>query len=206
MTDEEIVRAIVKLPKLNGLGALLAGEMVITAAHCIGWSLEGGMALGDTYHEEIETASGVRFFTSPIFIDPIADIAVLGPVDDQQPSLRSHYASFCDFSESVSGLKLSTVNPDLFAKIPLRVRTHTGEWNSGYGQFCEPLRRLLFCETSQQIIGGTSGSPILDKNGDVMAVISHGTDMRDGDEFCEGSAGFAARCLPAWVVEKAMGD
>ena len=206
MTDEEILRTIVKLTKRNGLGALLAGEMVITAAHCIGWSLEGGMALGDTYLEEIETASGARFFTSPIFIDPIADIAVLGPVDDQEPSLGSHFKKFCDFSYSVSGLELSTVKPELFTKIPLRVRTHTGEWNPGYGQFCQPSRRSLFCETTQQIIGGTSGSPFLDSTGAVLAVVSHSNEMRDEDEFCQATAGFAARCLPLWVVERAMGN
>jgi hypothetical protein len=38
--------ATVQLPTKGGQGVLVPGGFVLTAAHCIDWSLDGGMALG----------------------------------------------------------------------------------------------------------------------------------------------------------------
>jgi hypothetical protein len=40
---------------------LVPVEFIITATHCIDWSGTGGMAMGEVYTAEIETASGEKF-------------------------------------------------------------------------------------------------------------------------------------------------
>jgi hypothetical protein len=53
----KIESAIVTIPK-TGWGVLVFGEFILTAAHCIGWDSQVGMALGDWYVETVKTSIG----------------------------------------------------------------------------------------------------------------------------------------------------
>lgn len=55
---KKVSAATVKLIKKGGLAVRIADELLVTAAHCISYDLEGGIVLGDHLIEEIETASG----------------------------------------------------------------------------------------------------------------------------------------------------
>ena len=52
-----------------------------------------------------------------------------------------------------------------------------------------------------QIEGGTSGGPVVDSNGDLLGVVSFTSEDADASGFCDGSIGFAPRCLPLWLLE-----
>lgn len=79
----DIVNATVTLLKKGGRGVLVAGNLIVTAAHCIGFECSGSMVLGDYYIEEIETVQG-RLRVTPRAVEPVSDVAVLGSLDDQE--------------------------------------------------------------------------------------------------------------------------
>jgi hypothetical protein len=75
--------ATVRLTRLKGQGVLVPGGFVLTAAHCVGWTAEGGMTLGDYFYEPITTNGNGSFRVSVDAIEPVADIAALREVDGQ---------------------------------------------------------------------------------------------------------------------------
>ena len=64
-----------------GRGFFVAGEYIVTAAHCLPWSCEGSMLDCMGTHVEIITADGSRLLGKVVSVDPISDIAVIGPPD-----------------------------------------------------------------------------------------------------------------------------
>ena len=63
---KRIENATVTITKLGGRGVLVSNGIILTAAHCINWSVEGGMVLGDHYHEIIETSSKRNLFSCSV--------------------------------------------------------------------------------------------------------------------------------------------
>jgi len=104
--ETRITRAIVHLPRLGGQGVLVPGGLVVTAAHCIGRTAEGGMALGDYYIEEIVVADGRRLMASPLAVEPVSDLAELGAVDSQE--LGEEADAFEDFCSNTKPVRLAT--------------------------------------------------------------------------------------------------
>jgi hypothetical protein len=62
---------------------LVFGEFILTAAHCIGWDSQVGMALGDWYVETVKTSIGEQFKLTPVIVEPVNDSAVRGEIDNQ---------------------------------------------------------------------------------------------------------------------------
>ena len=71
LTDEQksrIVAATVTVETAeggNGRAFLVAGGYLLTAAHCVDFDLEGGLALEAPHLQFVETISGRRFRVSP---------------------------------------------------------------------------------------------------------------------------------------------
>jgi hypothetical protein len=109
-----VAAATVKFLRRGGQGVLVPGHLIssagsprgtspdhllFTAAHVIGWSAKGYMALGDDarFVEGIATATGVRLLAYPLAVEPVADIAVLGALDGQwHPDAEEAYEAFCE--------------------------------------------------------------------------------------------------------------
>src|SRR5262245_34683166 len=79
-----VEKATVRVKESGGQGVLVPGGFSLTAAHCIKWNGDGAMVLGDYFVEPIETKSGETLRVSPIAVEPISDIAVLGALDSQE--------------------------------------------------------------------------------------------------------------------------
>ena len=54
----DIEKATVTILRKGGRGILVSGNLIITAAHCVVFSLEGDMGLGEYLIEEIRTSQG----------------------------------------------------------------------------------------------------------------------------------------------------
>ena len=80
MPFEKVKAATVQLAK-GGQGVLVPGELIVTAAHVIGWSAEGWMALGGYYIEEVKVADGSTLTIQTLAVEPVVDIAILGEPD-----------------------------------------------------------------------------------------------------------------------------
>ena len=94
---ERVVKATVKLPKQKGQGVLAThgpkgsrGGYVITAAHCLQLNRRTVFSLisNDFLSNDVRTADGVEFRMSPFMVELGLDVAVLWPLDDQEPAFE----------------------------------------------------------------------------------------------------------------------
>jgi hypothetical protein len=116
-----------------------------------------------------------------LFIDPVADLAVLGPPDDDRP--------YNAFVETRPGLPVGCVDmrrPECDAWM----LSLTGEWFS-----CHVValpRALMIVSAAERTEDGMSGSPIVDDNGRAIGAVSSTTGASQAQ---------LASHLPGWLLE-----
>ena len=195
--QSNVEKATVSLPKLGGQGVLVEGGFILTAAHCIAWKCDGSMVLGDHFIEDISTSLGI-LKVSPLAVEPVNDIAVLGSLDSQ--TFFSEADEFEKFCENTDAVPLCLSNFELFQPFPVYVRTHKQEWVKGDAQQCYEHAPSLWVETDDQIEGGTSGGPIINEAGELVGISSNFCVVADSQQKCNGSVPRPHLALPAWVV------
>lgn len=200
---ERVAAATVRLAKLGGQGVLVPGGYVLTVAHCIEWDAHGAMALGDYFLEPIETRSGARFRLAPCFADPMSDLAALGEPDSQE--LSDDCDAFESWRDRTDSIPLATLVFDVGESRPVHVLSHLGTWIEGkitrHGG--GPGGRLGI-DAEEPIRGGTSGGPIVDDDGRLVAIVSYSNEVPDGNA-CNGLAPVPALALPRWLAD-AIGE
>jgi len=193
-----IKKVTVTFKKLGGRGVLVQGNLIITAAHCIEFSVKGEMALGEYFTETIKTSHG-DLIVSPIALEPLSDIAVLGPIDGQEmPEEAEKFELFC---EAVNRVIISSREFDLFEQIPVFIFNHHNTWVKGTVMKCKNNASTLVLESDEAIEGGTSGSPIVDESGELVGIASHATIAKPG-EGSNGSIPYVKQALPVWVIRE----
>ena len=194
-----IEKATVTFKKLGGRGVLAEGNLIITAAHCIEFETKGGiMALGEYFIEPIKTSHGY-LIVSPIAVEPLNDIAVLGPIDEQEmPKEVEKFKLFC---EAVNPVIISRREFDLFEQIPVFIFNHHNAWVKGTVIKCKNNASTLVLKSDEAIEGGTSGSPIVDESGELVGIASIATIANPG-EGSEGSIPHVRQALPVWIINE----
>ena len=195
---QAIEAATVRLPDMGGQAVSVTGGLILTACHCVKWNGESGMALGDDIVMEIETRQGERLRVTPLAVKPVADIAVLGALDNQVFSKDA--LAFEDWCERTGGVCVAQDDYPLFEEHPVYVLTHTGPWICGAVQLCRDDAPTLALTTDPPIEGGTSGGPIVDGAGRLVGVVSNGGDDGDG-----GMCPRPHMALPVWVSRHVLG-
>jgi hypothetical protein len=193
-----IEAAVVRLPAKGGLGVLVPGGFVLTAAHCIDWNGEGGMALGDVHLTEIETRSGERFRLSVCAVEPVSDLAVLESADTQL--FEKDAEAFEAFCEGTPPVNVSTNEVGEGETLPVHVRTHEDTWLDGLATRYGQLGPTMFIKTKRRIKSGTSGGPVVDRIGALVGIVSWSNEGA-------GQGGFPRPhlVLPAWVLRRIAG-
>jgi S1-C subfamily serine protease len=175
--------------------------MIVTAAHVVSWSAEGGMALGDYYTENVK--AGRRMLkVQPLAVEPVADIAVLGAVDDQASEEFSIAAdAFRNFCESTVSVPICTADFPLHSPFPVHILTHTGRWIEARAEQCHVNANVLVVRASKGIEGGTSGGPVVTNDGLLLGVVSTagGAVGEPSLEVCIPRLHLAA---PGWLVRR----
>lgn len=178
---------------------MVEGNLIITAAHCIHWRIEGSMALGDYFIEDINTSSGEKLKVMPMAVEPVSDIAVLGPLDNQQ--FFDEVEEFENFCERTKPVAICQGDFELFKPVPVYIRSHRGQWIKATAKQCSRDAATLFIESEEQIEGGTSGGPIINEAGELVAIVSHSSEGQRG---CDGLAPRPHLTLPVWVCRKIL--
>jgi hypothetical protein len=170
---DRVEKATVRLHKRRGrwgaCGVFVPGGHILTAAHCITWKGTGMMALGEPFLEPVETSDGRILVTQVCAVEPVADIAVLGPPDDQMFSEQ-----FLDFEESIEQLPCVPISLRTYPfgkSFEVEVFTHKRQWLKAKATAYR-CKSNLCLEASDQIEGGTSGSPVIDKKGRLVGLVS----------------------------------
>lgn len=205
-------QATVRVTKRGGQGVLIGNyhtlerlghHFVVTAAHCVGFDCEGGMALGDYYIEDIETKSG-GLNVSPWAIDPVSDVAILGALDGQV--FFDEAEQFELFSENTVPVPLRLDGFALNKPFDVYVFTHKNQWVKGTAQQCRPDASNLMVQFDEQIEGGTSGGPVINEEGELVGVISTAGSLVASDgvtplmKECSGSIPRPYLTMPVWVA------
>ena len=194
-----IGEATVKMETRIGQGVAVPGGFIVTAAHCIEWSSEGAMpTFGDTFLEWVVTKSGKRFRATPIAMDPVSDIAVLGAPDNQV--FGEDAEAFDEWMEATAPVPLAPKPPPPRHSLKARVLTHYDEWIdakitnhsfSGVNSACMAI------QTAKPIKGGTSGGPVVDMRGRLLGVVSI---ISEGQDPPVGQLPIACLALPKWIL------
>jgi hypothetical protein len=195
-----VINATVHLDNLGGQGVLVPGGFILTAAHCIRWNGEAGMAaMGDRFMESITTKSGARFRVGPCAVEPLSDIAILGSLDDHDVFFDD-CEQFEKWQELTMAVHLANTMPPFGVPIPVRILTHEGNWiGAAVTRWGHRLRSAVFSiEAEDRIHGETSGGPVVDSSGQLLGVVSHFTEVAAGEK-CNGALPIAHLALPRWA-------
>jgi hypothetical protein len=199
VTRAEIEKAIVTVTKKGGQGVLVADNLILTAAHCVNFSCEGEMVLGEWYIEEIETTLG-RLKVCPLAIEPVSDIAVLGALDGQTfPDEQEQFENFCMHVKPVS---ICAQDFELFQEFPVYIHTHERTWIEAKAQLCRREGGMLWIAASQQIKGGTSGGPVVNAAGELVGVMSNASIITEALPKSTGRIPRPHLTLPVWVWQQ----
>ena len=198
----DVAKATVTLLEKGGQGVLVSGNLVITAAHCIDFRCEGEMVLGDYFIEKIKTDER-ELKVTPLAVEPVSDLAVLGSLDDQVFAKEAEdFENFCEHTKPVP---LCRTDFELFRKFRVYIYTHKGTWVTGSAMQCCEDAEALSVEADEQIEGGTSGSPIINDLGELVCIVSNFSLAAEAQRKSEGLAPRPHLALPVWVCRRILG-
>jgi hypothetical protein len=199
---DEAKRSVLAVSQQGGRGfvADIAGERrVITAGHCLPRLPipDPGAQEERTYWKLLGPLGGQLTITAEcLFVDPVSDLAVLGPPDNQV--LANEFKAYGEFVLSAAALSMGHVQGEFGDQSCGWLLSLAGVWFrckvSHYGG------GLWVTEASHGIIGGMSGSPILNDDGAVIGVVSCSGGL-DGELHTEGGPNpRLTHHLPAWLL------
>lgn len=174
VVEEETKSAIFSIGE--GRGFVVEHGFVLTAAHCLPLVPESLVvnvpAHRAAYAHEKTVLIGGRVFAEVLFVDPVSDVAVIGRPDDElNTRLWDHFMDdrpWLKFAKKpTSSVKLRYPDGWRYVELTPTSNSLIGECNS---------------------LGGMSGSPILNRAGKVVGLVS-----------TTGSHPRLPHCLPRWI-------
>ena len=203
LTDEikqQVEVATVKITRGDdgfGSGVLILGEMILTATHCVQHTTDGFM-VWDSYIETLKTSQGF-LKAQATMVECVSDIAVLESLDGQE--FWDEYIAFETFCETVNPLNLTMDALPLRRPFPVHLRTCEGEWMSGEATIYNPASPTIGITFPHTIPSGTSGSPIVNDGGEIVAIVSNSSESSHQRQSI-GSHPFPAMALPSWILQR----
>lgn len=195
----QVEKAVVRISKKGGRGVLVDGHKILTAAHCITWECEGGMTVGDFFIEEIEMGDK-HLKVQPEIVEPVMDIAVLGTLDEQ--TFEHEPQNFFDACEEIEPVKICTEEFERLKDIKAFVSTHDNGWIEAEVRQYRKEVPYLWISSNTQINSGTSGSPVVTENGELLGVISWISEKHEFGNQCKGRIPRPHLALPKWIYNK----
>jgi len=193
MIFESLTSGVITVGLGRGFVVDGAGErLVITAAHCLPSLPQALPSFGiesRTYGPLLALrGEEPRAWAVCRFVDPIADIAVLGAPDDQ------HAADYQALMGTATALSFGdAVRRPVNFWAPARLLSLDGRWFScTIRHFGGPL---WITHAAERVHGGMSGSPIVAEAGTAIGVVCTTTSPREG-----GPNARLSHNLPGWLL------
>jgi len=196
MIVEMLTSGVITVGSRRGFVVEGAGErLVITAAHCLPFlpSVSSLFGLAEHTYGPFLAARGQepRAWAVCRFVDPIADIAVLGAPDNQ------HADEYKALMETATALSIGDpVRHSVNFWAPARLLSLDGRW------FSCTIRHsggpLWITHADERIPDGMSGSPIVAADGTAIGVVCATAAPREG-----GPNPRLTHNLPGWLLRDA---
>jgi hypothetical protein len=204
--DSAFERAIAAVIRVGGgRGFVVQGgldHLIVTAGHCL-------PRLPRCFSADRSEVRTYRSLLGPLkrrtrtvwgeclFVNPIADIAVIGPPDDQ--ALPAEWEKYGELVDNTAPLPVSECPANGRAwLISLDLRCfecRVERFNNG---------PLFISDAASEIVGGMSGSPILADEGSAIGVLCTGGSS-GGDPMTEGGPDpVLTRDLPTWILRDGL--
>jgi hypothetical protein len=226
---DRVAAATVRFER-GGQGVLVPGGLILTAAHVVNWPHTGAgvtLVMGvsesalDVDDEElvqkIDTAGGERLFVYPYAVEQVANLAVLGVLDNDN---RWRYEAdafkqFCKTTPPVA-LAVADFQPSIvmqweYRPMSAHILTHTGQWIWGQVRLISSGHRTLVLEPIEPIKDVTSGSPVVTDDGFLLGVVSRFQEMgmwcRDNPDDVKALRGIIQRphlTAPVWLTTRML--
>ncbi len=196
-TGDVAKRAVVTVGEGRGfIVETTRDRLVVTAAHCLPDIPPPAAFLPkDEKTYQLMAPLGKRepkVWTECMFADPVADIAVLGPPDNQE--LFEEAEAYEELVADASALQIADPPPDG----PAWLLTLDGQWGR-----CDARHNggpLWVFDAAEPIMGGMSGSPILEADGAAIGVICSATTSGPHTE--SGPNAKLTDSLPGWLLRE----
>ena len=195
---ENAKRAVVTVGEGRGFVIDTDPRLVVTAAHCLPQlpPAHSAMNLEEKTYKDLLAPLGNRkrmVWAECLFVDPVADIAVLGTPDGQ--ALHKEADAYDDLMERT--------RPIGVADAPIRGRGWLlrldGDWGNCVVEHVE-ANVIWITNATKGIIGGMSGSPIVNDDGSAIGVLNCGGGSLDALQTEGGPEARLTHCLPGWVL------
>jgi hypothetical protein len=177
-----------------------AKRYVFTAGHCLPYfppCATQSLLHERTYKNIIGSLEGDRTICAEcLYVDPIADIAVLGEPDGGE--LHDAWSAYLHFVDGVSPIRLAADNADLNIS-PVYLPTLGNDWVPATAKMRNG-RRIYLEGVESGIVGGMSGSPILLADGSAIGVLGTSEGAPDTLHTNGGPQARLRRDLPVWLL------
>jgi hypothetical protein len=198
---------VIELPEQRHDSVRVAPErLIITAAHCLELGeVPGPLSWDDERNWTLKLLAPLgeepTIRVTCRFMDPVADIAVLGSPDDQVLA-----EAYNDLTKAAHALPIGILKPKFAAEVDAWLMSLDGRWFQCKTN-CKTNYRshdVLWTKSKQPIQRGMSGSPIIAGNGAAIGVVSCSIKTEGGPKETEDGA-HPQLCahLPAWLVQRA---
>lgn len=181
--------------RVGGGRGFVIGDRVVTAAHCLP-HLPPAHAASYLEERTFENLLGAldaepTIWAECLFVDPVADIAVLGCPDGQE--LHEQADAYDAFIAGLQGFEIG--------------KTGKNGWmlslDKPYRWLPTPLDSSFGSLYSGPTLAGQSGSPILNEDGEATGVVSIGVEDSDGKSestAVHGPQPTLVSNLPGWML------
>ena len=191
-----IVEAIRRY-KIDGERWMNTDRYVITAAHCLPSTPLAPSDNFETLYRNLlgPLAEEPTVWADCLFVDPVADIAVLGSPDNQ--SLYKQAEAYEELTNN--GLPLRIANfPEQCDGWLLSLDK---EWFRCKASRCFERGPIWIEDAKQGIVGSTSGSPIINTKGHAIGVLTCSAGCGDEPHTKSGPSPSLVGNLPGWFVQ-----
>jgi hypothetical protein len=180
------------------------GRLVITAAHCLPPLKYNPLAPWDQWEwtfPNVLAPLGEKpsVMVECLFVDPVSDLAVLGAPDSQE--LSAECDAYEKMMESAAVLSIAPVQTEVGVTFPGRLLSLKGTWfGCSVSHYGGPL---VVADAKGSIVGGMSGSPLLNECGNAVGIVSCSHGSGSLDTHTEGGPNpRLTDSLPAWLVRE----
>ena len=176
-TLDNAARAVLKVGDGRGFVVEAADDRyVITAAHCLPYfpPCNPQSYIRERVYASLlgEIGEDLTVWAECVFVDPIADIAVLGCPDGQ--ALWEEAEGWSNLVDSAETLRVGDLAPE---QQPVWLSYLDGSWHKAVAS--HRGKGIWLVDAARKIEGGMSGSPILVADGAAVGVLSTATSTED---------------------------